>query len=189
MAEKKNKALYTASFLYDKETLDDFERMYLDKKTITIPVRIVLGVIGVAGAVYFGLSLYHEGIHFGWDSLALVGYLLICSIMIVLSVSRGKARPDDTLKKYRKYYTDRRCSFQIDEEGIEMHLEKQKNYARSKYREIYGLYETESCFYFVIKGKAYYILPKRAVTGGTLDEVRKYLERKCQKKFMKYPTE
>ena len=179
----KNKALFQASFVYDRETLDDFERMYLDKKTISVPARIVLAVIGVAGAVYFGLSLYREGIRFGWESVAQVGYLLICSVMIVLAVSRGMARPDDTLDKYRKYYTDRRCTFQVDEEGVEMHLEKQKNYARSKFREIYGLYETERCFYFVIKGKAYYILPKGAVRGGTVEELRRYMERKCQKKF------
>lgn len=188
MAEhSKNKALFQACFVYDKETLDDFEALYLEKKTISVPVRIALGVIGAAGAVYFGLSLYREGISFGWESLAEVGYLLICSVMIVLALSRGKARPDDTLKKYRKYYTDRRCTFQIDEEGVEMHLEKQKNYARSKFREIYGLYDTERTLYFVIKGKAYYILPKRAVTGGTAEELCRYIEKKCQKKFLHYP--
>ena len=190
MAEQsKGKAIYEASFVYDEGILDDFEALYLEKKTISVPVRIVLGLIGVGGVVYFGLSLYREGIHFGWDSLAEVGYMLICSVMIVLSISRGKARPDDTLKKYRKYYTGRRCSFRIDEDGVEMHLEKQKHYARSKFKEIYGLFDTEQCLYFVIKGKAYYILPKAAVRGGSPEELCRYLEKKCQKRFLHYPKQ
>jgi glucose-1-phosphate adenylyltransferase len=69
-----------------------------------------------------------------------------------------------------------------------MHLEGQKNYARSKFKEIYGLFDTDMCFYFVIKGKAYYILPRDSVEGGSDDDLKKYMEKKCGKRFVHYDT-
>lgn len=180
MSEKQS-GLFHASFVYTDAILSDFEAMYLDKKTLSVPARLILGVLGAAGAVYFAWMLYREGPHF-----TRIGYLLICSVMLVLSLSRGKGRPDDTLAKYRKYYLGRRATFQIDEEGVEMKLEGQKNYARSRFKDIYGLYDTDLCLYFVIKGKAYYILPKSSVGGGSAEELAKYMEKKCGKKFLRY---
>ena len=84
---------------------------------------------------------------------------------------------------------NRRAAYRFDSEGVEMKLEGQKSYARSKYREIYGLFETEACLYLTIKGRAYYILPKAAVEGGTPDELRAYMQKKCMKKFLKYELE
>ena len=56
----------------------------------------------------------------------------------------------------------------VRDEGVELHIEGQKSYARSKFKEIYGLYDTDRCLYCVIKGKAYYIIPKEAPELGAV---------------------
>lgn len=184
MEEKKQgSGLFNASFIYTDPILRDFETMYMAKKDMPLPTRVVLGVIGTAGAVYFGYMLYAEGIGF-----TRVGYLMICSIMILLALSRGRKRRDGTVEKYRKYYLNHRVNFIIDEDGVEMKLEGQKNYARSKFKEIYGLYDTDSCFYFVIQGKAYYILSKAGISGGTPEDLASYMQKKCKKTFLHYPV-
>lgn len=182
MAE--SKGLFRASFVYTDAILNDFEALYLDKKALPLRTRLILGVIGAVGAVYFAYMLYREGAQF-----TRIGYLVICSIMLVLAFSRGRGKTDDTLEKYRKYYLNRRANFKIDEEGVELKIEGQKTYARSKFKEIYGLYDTDTCFYFVIKGKAYYILPKASVTGGSAEELQKYMQKKCGKTFLHYALE
>ena len=181
MAESAAKGLYRAAFTYTDEILSDFEALYLKKKEITPATRIALGALGLAGVVYFGFALYRNGFQFTY-----VGYLLICSILLVLALHRADRHPDDATKKYRKYYQDKGATFAVDESGVELKLEGQQKYARSKYREIYGLCETDLCFYFVAKGKAYYILPKASIEGGTPDELRAYVQKKCAKRFQKY---
>ena len=64
-----------------------------------------------------------------------------------------------------------------------MQLENQRTHAKSKFKDVYGLIETDLCLYFMIKGRAYYILPKDSIQGGTLEEVKKFLQRKCAKHF------
>ena len=183
MSERQAGGLYHAAFTYTDAVLSDFEALYRQKKEISPAMRVVLGVLGAAGAIYFGYMLYRDGISF-----AGVGYVLICSVLLVLALSNGGKRPDDSTAKYRKYYQDKRATFDIGESGVEMHLEGQKNYARSKFKEIYGLFDTDMCFYFVIKGKAYYILPRDSVEGGSADDLRKYMEKKCGKRFVHYDT-
>lgn len=183
MAEQNNSfGTFRADFIYTDEVLSDFEALYQIKQRMSPLARVLCLAIGAAGAIYFGYSLYTDGL-----GPTRIGYLIVCSLMILVGCSGARrSGSDETLKKYRKYYTDRRVSFLIDESGVEMRLEKQKKYAKSKFREIYALYETERCFYFVIKGKAYYILSKAAVRGGTVDELKKYMEQKCKKKFQFY---
>ena len=183
MSERQAGGLFHAAFTYTDAVLSDFEALYRQKKEISPAMRIVLGVLGAAGAIYFGYTLYRDGISF-----AGVGYVLICSVLLVLALSRGGKRPDDSTAKYRKYYQGKQATFDIDESGVEMHLEGQKNYARSKFKEIYGLSDTDMCFYFVIKGKAYYILPKDSVEGAGAEELKKYMEKKCSKHFLHYDT-
>ena len=181
MGEETSRGLFRADFTYTDEVLKDFEALYLKKKEITPLTRAVLGALGAVGVGYFGFSLYKNGFQF-----AQVGYLLICSILLVVALHRPGKRPDDSLQKYRKYYQDKGAAFRIDEGGVELRIEGQKSYARSKFKEIYALYDTDKCFYFVIKGKAYYILPKASVEGGTPEELRKYMEKKCAKRFLHY---
>ena len=177
---EKEKALYAASFLYTDAILKDFEALHLEKKKLPPAIRIILGLLGFAGVVFFGIMLYREGLR-----IAYVGYMLICSVLLVLAFSRGKSRPDDTVDKYRKSYLNRRVSFHFDETGVEMKLDGQKSYARSKYKEIYALNETERCLYLIIKGRAHYIVSKEAL-GGELEELKKYLQKKSGKKFIQY---
>ena len=181
MSEKQNGGLFSAAFTYTDAVLSDFEAMYRQKKEISPAMRIVLGALGAVGAVYFGWMLYKDGL-----SLTRVGYALICAVLLVVALSGGGRRPDESTAKYRKYYQDKQATFKIDENGVEMHLEGQKNYARSKFKEIYGLFDTDMCFYFVIKGKAYYILPRDSV--GDAEALKKYMEKKCGKKFVHYDT-
>ena len=183
MSEKQNGGLFSAAFTYTDAVLSGFEAMYRQKKEISPAMRIVLGALGAVGAVYFGWMLYKDGL-----SLTRVGYALICAVLLVVALSGGGKRPDDSTAKYRKYYQDKQATFKIDENGVEMHLEGQKNFARSKFKEIYGLYDTDLCFYFVIKGKAYYILPRDSVQGTGADELKKYMEKKCGKRFLHYDT-
>ena len=181
MSDKPSVGPFTAEFRYDEAVLSDFEALYLQKKEIAPGTRIALGVLGAAGAVFFGWSIYRNGLQ-----LTYAGYLIICSLMLLVALARPGSRPDDSLKKYRKYYLDHGASFRIDENGVEMRLEGQKNPARSKFKEIYGLYDTDRCLYFVIKGKAYYILPRESVSGGTDGELAAYMQRKCGKRFVHY---
>ena len=181
MSENKTGGLFTAAFTYTDAVLSDFEAMYRQKKEISPAMRIVLGALGAVGAVYFGYMLYRDGL-----SLTRVGYALICSVLLVVALSGGGRRPDDSTAKYRRHYQGKHCDFKIDENGVEMHLEGQKGFAKSKFKEIYGLFDTDMCFYFVIKGKAYYILPRDSV--GDAEALKKYMEKKCGKKLVHYDT-
>lgn len=181
MSESQGRGLFRAAFTFDEAILGDFEALYLQKKEMSVPMRVVLGVLGAAGALYFGWMIYKEGVQ-----ITRIGYLLISSVLLVLAFSRGNKRPDDTIAKYRKYYLNRHADIKVDEEGIELKLEGQKHYARSKFKEIYGLFDTDMCLYCVIKGKAYYILPRDGVEDGRAEELKKYLEKKCGKRFQHY---
>ena len=181
MSEKQSNGFFHAAFTYTADVLDDFEALYLRKKEISPATRVVLGLLGAVGVVYFGWSLYREGFQF-----ARVGYLLICSILLVVALWRGGRHPDESVGKYRKHYLGKGATFKVDDSGVELKIEGQKSYARSKFREIYALYDTDQCFYFVIKGKAYYILPRASVEGGTPEELKKYMEKKCAKHFLHY---
>lgn len=174
-------SLYSASFLYDDGALKDFEALYAKKRETPPGTRIMLALLGGAGAVYFGFMLYKDGMQF-----TRVGWLLICSVLLVLAFTRSDKRRDDTPAKYRKHYLSRHAAFKFDDEGLEMRLEGQKNYARSKYKDVYGLNETDLCLYFIVKGRAYYILPKDSIADGKADELKKYVEKKCARKFQRY---
>lgn len=175
-------SMFQASFVYTDEILSDFEALYHLKGSLSPLTRIICGVVGVAGAIYFGLQLYRHGLQIAW-----VGYLVICSLMILVAVSsRKRSGRDETLNKYRKYYENRRVTFRIDADGVDMKLEGQKNRAHSKFRQIYGLFETDRCFYFVIKGKAYYIISKKALSQENVDALRTYMQQQCKKKVQFY---
>lgn len=181
MSEKQQSGPFRANFDYTEEVLKDFEKMYQIKRETPLAMRIVFGLLGFIGAVYFGYLTYRDGFQF-----TIIGYLIICSLMMLVALSKGKNRPDESVGKYRKYYLNKTVSFLIDENGVEMRLEGQKSFARSKFKEIYGLFETDMCFYFVIKGKAYYILSKAGITEGAPETLKKYMQKKCAKSFLHY---
>lgn len=175
-------AEFSISFPYTNEILSDFEALYWTKGRLSPAARIICGAVGALGAIYFGLSLYREGLNF-----VHIGYLVVCSLMILVACSSKKRSGSDaTLQKYRKYYLNKTASFRLDDNGVEMKLEGQRNHARSKYQQIYGLFETKKCFYFVIKGKAYYIISKDALSEEDAGRLRSHMERRCRKKFQYY---
>ena len=141
----------------------------------------MLGLLGALGAGYFGWMLWREGVQF-----TRIGYLLICSVLLVLAFASGKKRPDDTIRKYRTSYLNKKATYSFGADALEMKLEGQKSYARSKYGEVYGLFDTALCFYIFVKGRAYYILPKDAVAGGESEELQKFLQKKCRKHFQHF---
>lgn len=177
MAEGDKGGLFRAALLYGEDDLNDFDAMYRARREMPAGTRAVLGILGGAGAVYFGWTLYQNGFQ-----IMPVGYLLVCSVLLVLAFSRNR-RGDDTPQKYRKSYLGRHANFRFDDADLEMHLENQKGYARTKYRDVRGLFDTDRCFYIAIQGNASYILPKEAVADGRADELKKFLEKKCGKKF------
>lgn len=182
MAEaKKSTGPFSAKFTYTEEILQDFEALYNQKKELSPAKRILCGVIGLAGVIYFGLQLYNEG-----ASIARIGYLVVCSLLLLVAVSAGRDRHDETVSKYRKHYTGKEAHFRIDADGVYLKIAGQKKHAQSKFSQIYGLYETAKCFYFVIRGKAYYILPKGAIRGGTAEDLKAYMQKNCKKSFVSY---
>lgn len=115
-------SMFQACFVYTDEILSDFEKLYHLKGSLSPVARIICGVLGVAGAIYFGFQLYRHGFQ-----IATAGYLIVCSLMILVAVSsRRRSGADDTLKKYRKYYENHRATFRIDADGVDMKLEGQK---------------------------------------------------------------
>lgn len=175
-------SVFQASFVYTDEILSDFEALYRHKGSLSPMARILCGALGIAGTIYFGLQLYRHGFE-----IVTTGYLVLSSLMILLAVSsRQRSGINDTLKKYRKYYENHQVTFHIDADGIDMKLEGQQNRAHSKFRQIYGLFETEHCFYFVIKGKAYYILSKKSLPQEDADALHTYMQQQCKKKFQFY---
>ena len=179
--KKKSKGPFTASFIYTDEILTDFMAVYNLKKQVHPGTRVVCALGGLAGILYFGYMLYADG-----ASVARVGYLVTCSLLLLVAVSGGRDRSDGTTDKYKQYYAGRKVDFRIDQEGVWMQLSDQKSQAHSAFSQIYSLCETDKCFYFIIKGKAYYIISKQAVSGGTPEELASYMQSHCQKRFLHY---
>lgn len=173
---------FQAEFTYKADDLQDFEKLYRSKKQLSLPIRIFFGLAGALGALFFGYNLYTKGFNLAWT-----GYLVACSLMLVLAFHKeNKNQPDKTCQRYRKYYTGKKVNFLINEDGIEMHLEKQQNYSKSPYKKIHGLFKTDRCWYIAIQTQAYYVIEKKALTGGSAKEFEQYLEKKCQKRFIAY---
>ena len=54
-------SMFQACFVYTDEILSDFEKLYHLKGSLSPVARIICGVLGVAGAIYFGFQLYRTG--------------------------------------------------------------------------------------------------------------------------------
>ena len=95
MAEKKRpKGPFTASFIYTDEILEDFMAVYLIKKQVRPGTRVVCAAGGLAGILYFGYALYTQGM-----SVARIGYLMTCSLLLLVAVAGGRDRNDGTTEK------------------------------------------------------------------------------------------
>jgi hypothetical protein len=172
---------YSASFKYTPAVLDDFQKVYRQKQQLSTPVRILFFVLGCTGVVFFGYSLYTSGLN-----IAYIGYLVICTILILISLQKGRNRNDDSLDRIVRFYNGKKADITINEEGVEMHIEGQTNYSKTPFKKVHGLFKTDNCYYIVVGSKGYYIFPKHAVDTDDLPSFEKYLEGKCKNRFITY---
>ena len=174
------KEQYKGIFTYTDEVLRDFEAMYLEKSAVSPKTRILLGLIGLLGVGVFAALMVLQGFSVGFLIPA-----LLFGLLILLALLMGRKRADGSVTRYRKHYLEKRAHVLLDERGVELKLNGQKSYARSKYADVYSLLETDKTFFLEIKGRAFYILPKDGLDGNP-DEIREFLQKKCRKHFLHY---
>ena len=174
---KTDKEAYKAIFTYTDEVLGDFEAMYIHKTSVSPAMRLVLALVGLAGVALFAALMVTKGFSVGF-----LVPLVLFALILLLALLLGRKKADSSVQRYRKHYLDKRAHFLIDSSGVELKLNGQKAYARSKFKDIYSLIETDRTFYFEIKGRAFYILPKDSIDGST-DDLRAYVQRRCGKRF------
>ena len=171
---------YKANFVYTDEVLRDFEAMYLEKTAVLPVTRSVLGLIGLAGLGLFALLIVRKG--------ATIGLLIpavLFGLVLLLSVTMGRKNAGNSVQRYRRYYLNKKAHFTVDGNGVELKISGQKAFARSKFKEIYNLLETEKTFFLEIKGRAFYIVPKDSIDGGA-ESFKEYLQKKCMRRFVSY---
>ena len=178
--KKERKEEYGASFVYTDEVLRDFEAMYREKTAVSPITRIVLALVGLLGLGVFVALMVVKGFSVGFLVPAIV-----FGLVLLLSVTMGRRKADGSVQRYRKYYLNKKAHFAVDNTGVELKINGQKAYARSKFKDIYNLLETEKTLFLEIKGRAFYIVPKDAITGS-VEELKEHLQKKCLRRFVTY---
>ena len=173
------KEQYKAIFLYTEEVLQDFEAMYLQKTAVSPLTRVLLGGLGLAGLVVFAVLMAVKGFSAGF-----LVPLIFFGLVLILALMMGRKKADTSVERYRKHYLNKKAHFLVDDSGVELKINGQKSYARSKFKDIYSLLETDKTLYFEIKGRAFYILPKAHVDGN-VEDLKAFLQKKCAKRFIK----
>ncbi len=177
------KEQYKAIFVYTEEVLDDFEQMYRMKTAVSPIMRIVLAAGGLIGLGLFVALMVVKGFSVGFLVPAILfGFIALLSVLL------GHGKADSSVQRYRKHYLNKKAHFLVDNSGVELKLNGQKTYARSKFKDIYNLIETEKTLFFEIKGRAFYILPKDEIDGST-EDLKAYMQNKCRKHFIEYQTQ
>ena len=110
-------------------------------------------------------------------------YILLA--ILLLAILMGWRKADGSIARYRKYYLNKKAHVLLDDSGVELKINGQKTYARSKFKDVYSLLETDRTLFLEIKGRAFYILPKDGMEGST-EELKSFIERKCGKRFQHY---
>ena len=175
-----NKEQYKGIFTYTDEVLGDFEAMYRLKTAVSPLTRLVLALIGAAGVIVFVVLMLLKGFSVGFLVPAVLFALLLLFALVV-----GRKRADSSVERYRKHYLNKKAHVLLDDSGVELKLNGQKSYARSKYKDIYSLLETEKTLFLEIKGRAFYILPKDGMDGST-EDLKAFVQKKCGKRFVHY---
>lgn len=167
-------------FVYTDEVLKDFEAMYRMKTAVSPVTRLGLGLIGAAGVIAFVVLMVLKGFSMGFLVPA-----VIFALLLLLALFMGRKKADSSVERYRKHYLNKKAHVLLDDSGVELKINGQKSYARSKYKDVYNLLETDKTFFLEIKGRAFYILPKDGMDGSA-DALRDFLQKKCRKHFMNY---
>ena len=176
----KEKEQYKGIFTYTDEVLSDFEAMYRMKSAVSPVTRIVLGLIGAAGTALFAVLIALKGFSIGFLIL-----LVFCALILLLALTMGWKKTDSSVERYRKHYLNKKAHVLVDDSGVELKINGQKSYARSKFKDVYSLLETEKTFFLEVKGRAFYILPKDGMDGST-ENLKAYVQKKCAKHFVFY---
>ena len=175
-----DKEQFKGIFVYTDEVLKDFEAMYRMKTAVSPVTRLVLGLIGAAGAIVFVVLMVLKGFS--------VGFLVptvVFALLLLLALFMGRKKAESSVERYRKHYLNKKAHVLLDDSGVELKINGQKSYARSKYKDVYSLLETEKTFFLEIKGRAFYILPKDGMDCSA-DELRDFVQKKCRKHFVTY---
>ncbi len=175
-----NKEQFKGIFVYTDEVLRDFEAMYRMKTAVSPITRIVMGLIGAAGTVVFLVLMLLKGY-----SLHYLIPMVFSALFLLLALLVGRKKVEGSVDRYRKHYLNKKAHVQLDDNGIELKINGQKSFARSKFKEVYSLLETEKTFFLEIKGRAFYILPKDGMDCSP-DDLRSFVQKKCAKHFVKY---
>ena len=92
---------------------------------------------------------------------------------------------ESSAERYRKHYLNKKVHVLVDDNGVELKLNGQKSFARSKFKDVYSLIETGKTLFLEIKGRAFYILPKDGMDCSA-EELKAFIQKKCGKRFVQY---
>ena len=174
------KEQYKGSFVYTDEILRDFEAMYRMKTSVSPVTRLVMGLIGAAGTVVFLVLMVLKGFSVSFLFLA-AGFALL----LLLALLGGRRKVESSAERYRKHYLNKKVHVLVDDNGVELKLNGQKSFARSKFKDVYSLIETGKTLFLEIKGRAFYILPKDGMDCSA-EELKAFIQKKCGKRFVQY---
>ena len=174
------KEQYKGIFTYTDEVLSDFEAMYRMKTAVPPVMRLVLALIGAGGVGLFAVLMALKGF-----SVGLLIPLVFFALILLLALVMGRKRAESSVDRYRKHYLNKRAHVLLDDNGVELKINGQKSYARSKFKDVYSLLETEKTLFMEVKGRAFYILPKDGMDGST-EDLKAFIQKKCGKRFVMY---
>ena len=174
------KEQYKGIFVYTDEMLNDFEAMYRMKTAVSPATRLALGLVGGAGMIIFLVLMLLKGFSVGF-----LVPLVLFALIFLLAFAIGRKKADSSVERYRKHYLNKKVHIQVDDNGVELKINGQKSFARSKFKDIYSLLETEKTFFLEIKGRAFYILPKDGMDCSA-EDLKAFIQKKCGKHFVQY---
>ncbi|MBR4193381.1 MAG: YcxB family protein [Oscillospiraceae bacterium] len=178
-----NKEQFKGIFVYTEEVLNDFEAMYRMKTAVSPATRLVLGLIGAAGMLVFLVLMLLKGFSVGF----LVPMVLF-ALILLLAFAVGRKKADSSVERYRKHYLNKKVHVQVDDNGVELKINGQKSFARSRFKDVYSLLETDKTFFMEVKGRAFYILPKDGMDCSA-EALKNFVQKKCGKRFVKYDVQ
>ena len=137
-------------------------------------------MIVAAGILVFLVLMLLKGFSVGF----LVPMVLF-ALILLLAFAVGRKKADSSVERYRKHYLNKKVHVQVDDNGVELKINGQKSFARSKFKDVYSLLETEKNLFLEIKGRAFYILPKDGM-DCSVEELKAFIQKKCGKRFVQY---
>ena len=167
-------------FVYTDEILRDFEAMYRMKTSVSPVTKLVMGLTGAAGTLVFLVLMLLQGF-----SVSFLFLMAAFALLLLLALFGGRRKVASSAERYRKHYLGKKVHVLLDDNGVELKLNGQKSFARSKFKDVYSLIETEKTLFLEIKGRAFYILPKDGMDCVT-EELKAFIQKKCGKRFVQY---